>query len=95
MHQVTISMPPQPTPQATSQTASQTAPSAAEAGGNPVAPVEYTLKDLFQKIIASRRLTRADQNRLLMMSATRSAEEKRLIDQIYERLRDGLIRVVD
>lgn len=50
------------------------------------------------RIMASRRITRSDQNVLmsaLLSSDTLTPEEQHLVQQIYKDLRLGLIRVTD
>lgn len=46
------------------------------------------------RILSSRRITRQDQRSLLSLSNL-SREEQRLIDQVFDRLRMGLLKVVD
>jgi hypothetical protein len=54
--------------------------------------------DLVEQIISSRRITKADQMRMMsaLLSQNRiSDREHRQIDRVFEGLRSGLIRVVD
>jgi len=53
-----------------------------------------SLKDVVEHILASRKITRQDQ-RLLLTLTTNNAEEMGLIRLVFDRLRQGLLRVVD
>jgi hypothetical protein len=53
-----------------------------------------SLKDVAEHILSSRRITRRDQRLLLALTAS-SSEELNLISQVFDRLRRGLLKVVD
>ncbi|HIK18952.1 MAG TPA: hypothetical protein IGS53_27215 [Leptolyngbyaceae cyanobacterium M33_DOE_097] len=53
-----------------------------------------SLKDVVDHILVSRKITRQDQ-RLLLTLTTNNAEEMGLIRVVFDRLRQGLLRVVD
>lgn len=53
-----------------------------------------SLQDVVDRILTSRRITRLDQ-RLLVSLANLSHEEQALLNEVFERLRRGLLRVVD
>jgi hypothetical protein len=53
-----------------------------------------SLKDVVERILASRKITRQDQ-RLLLVLTTANLEESRLVSQVFDRLRRGLLKVVD
>lgn len=53
-----------------------------------------SLKDVVDHILNSRRITRMDQ-RLLVSLANLSREEQALLNEVFDRLRRGLLRVVD
>lgn len=61
--------------------------------------ISDTLIDgLFERILGARRLSREDQETfmaLLLSKNNLSEKEQRQIDQVYEALRNGRIRVVD
>ena len=59
-------------------------------------PVD-TLEEMVAKIFATRRITRADQSVLMAMFAGNniSANDKMLINQIYDALNQGRLRVVE
>ena len=50
--------------------------------------------ELLQGILKSRKITRADQSLLMRLSSIHD-EEKRLFNEVYTRLSQGLVRVVD
>ncbi len=52
------------------------------------------LQEVIDRILASRRITRVDQ-RLLISLANLSHEEQALLNQVFDRLHRGLLRVVD
>lgn len=53
-----------------------------------------SLQDVVDRILTSRRITRLDQ-RLLLSLANLSREEQTLLNEVFDRLRRGLLRVVD
>jgi hypothetical protein len=53
-----------------------------------------SLQDVVNRILTSRRITRLDQ-RLLVSLANRSHDEQKLLNEVFDRLRRGLLRVVD
>ena len=53
-----------------------------------------TLQEVVNQILTSRRITRFDQH-LLLAARSLSGEEQRLINQVFDRLRAGFLRVVD
>lgn len=53
-----------------------------------------SLQDVVDRILTSRRITRVDQ-RLLISLANLSREEQTLLNEVFDRLRRGLLRVVD
>jgi hypothetical protein len=53
-----------------------------------------SLKDIVDRILLSRRITRLDQ-RLLLSLANLSRDEQALLNEVFDRLRKGLLRVVD
>ncbi|MBW4695286.1 MAG: hypothetical protein KME27_26345 [Lyngbya sp. HA4199-MV5] len=53
-----------------------------------------SLQDVVDRILTSRRITRLDQ-RLLVSLANLSREEQALLNEVFDRLRRGLLRVVD
>ena len=56
-----------------------------------------SVEDMVAKIFATRRITRADQSVLMAMFAGNniSASDKMLINQIYDALNQGRLRVVE
>jgi hypothetical protein len=54
----------------------------------------FSVEPIAQKILSSRKITRADQH-LLLTPHTLSLQEQRLIDQVFVLFRAGLLRVVD
>jgi hypothetical protein len=56
------------------------------------APV--SLQEVVERILASRQITRLDQQLLLSLSSL-SGDEQNLINQVFDRLRSGLLKVVD
>ncbi len=58
-----------------------------------VAP-PVSLQQVIDRILSSRRITRLDQS-LLMALGCVNAEEQRLINQVFDSLRKGLLRVAD
>ncbi|MBW4473415.1 MAG: hypothetical protein KME45_24020 [Stenomitos rutilans HA7619-LM2] len=53
-----------------------------------------SLQDVVDRILTSRRITRLDQ-RLLVSLANLSREEQAVLNEVFDRLRRGLLRVVD
>jgi len=53
-----------------------------------------SLQAVVDRILTSRRITRVDQ-RLLVSLANLSREEQALLNEVFDRLRRGLLRVVD
>jgi hypothetical protein len=53
-----------------------------------------SLKEVVERILTSRKITRQDQ-RLLLISTASSIEESSLVSQVFDRLRRGLLKVVD
>lgn len=53
-----------------------------------------SLQDVVDRILTSRRITRVDQ-RLLISLANLSRDEQALLNEVFDRLRRGLLRVVD
>ncbi len=53
-----------------------------------------SLNDVVDRILSSRRITRIDQ-RLLIALADRSNDEHTRLNEVFDRLRRGLLRVVD
>lgn len=63
-----------------------------------IEPPTVLVHAIADRIIASRRITRTDQNILmsaLLSSDTLTLEEQNLVQQIYKDLRLGLIRVIE
>lgn len=57
-----------------------------------------TLEELVNRIFSSRKITRNDQQRLMTLLLSKdslSVEENSYIDQVFDRLRKGLIHVTD
>jgi len=64
----------------------------------PTVSVESSLETLVNQIFCSRKITRSDQRvlmSLLLSKDTLTLEESSYIDEVFERLRRGLIHVVD
>ncbi len=64
----------------------------------PTVSVESSLETLVNQIFYSRKITRSDQRvlmSLLLSKDTLTLEESSYIDEVFERLRRGLIHVVD
>ena len=53
-----------------------------------------TLQEVVSRIMTSRRITRSDQH-LLLSTRSLGGEEQRLINQVFDRLRAGFLKVVD
>ena len=53
-----------------------------------------SLKDVVDRILSSRQITRVDQ-RLLLSLSSQNLEERTLLNQVFDRLHRGLLRVVD
>ncbi|MEP1059742.1 hypothetical protein NDI38_14970 [Stenomitos frigidus AS-A4] len=53
-----------------------------------------SLQDVVTRILTSRCITRVDQ-RLLVSLAKLSRDEQALLNEVFDRLRRGLLRVVD
>jgi hypothetical protein len=58
-----------------------------------VAPC-FSLEPIAERILSSRRITRADQL-LLLTPHSLTVQEQALVNRVFDRLRSGLIRVVD
>jgi hypothetical protein len=59
---------------------------------------EASVKDVVERIFASRRITRADQRRFmaaLMSKDALTTEEHDQINRVFDGLRRGILRVVD
>lgn len=59
---------------------------------------QLTLEEIVTHIFSTRRITRSDQRRLMSMLLSKDSlnhEEQSYIDQVFESLRRGVIRVVD
>lgn len=56
--------------------------------------LQDSLQNVVDRILSSRRITRVDQ-RLLVSLANLSREEQALLNEVFDRLRRGLLRVVD
>jgi hypothetical protein len=54
----------------------------------------FSIESIVEKILRSRRITREDQH-LLLTPHPLNVQEQRLIDQVFDRLRSGFLRVVD
>ncbi|MBM0742999.1 hypothetical protein JOY44_15525 [Phormidium sp. CLA17] len=52
------------------------------------------LEEIVERILATRQITRVDQHSLLTLSNL-NAKEKLLINRLFDRLRSGLLKVVD
>jgi hypothetical protein len=64
----------------------------------PTVSIESSLETLVNQIFSSRKITRSDQRvlmSLLLSKDTLTLEESSYIDEVFERLRRGLIHVVD
>lgn len=55
---------------------------------------QIKVQDIVERILASRRITRMDQQ-LLFSLRTLSADEQALINKVFDRLQQGFIRVSD
>lgn len=53
-----------------------------------------SLREVVERILASRKITRQDQRLLLVLTAA-GIEESLLVSQVFDRLRQGLLKVVD
>lgn len=53
-----------------------------------------SLQEVVDRILTSRKITRIDQRLLLSLSSL-SWEEQTLINQVFDRLRNGFLKVVD
>jgi len=58
------------------------------------APLSNALEQLVDRILSSRQITRQDQHSLLALYNL-TVQEQALINRLFDRLRRGLIRVVD
>ncbi len=58
------------------------------------APTADTLEQVVARILTSRKITRQDQHSLLHLYNL-TTQERDLINRLFDRLRSGLIRVVD
>jgi hypothetical protein len=54
----------------------------------------FSVTPIAEKILNSRQITRADQQ-LLLIPHPLSLQEQQLIDRVFDRLRQGFLRVVD
>ncbi|MBE7380692.1 MAG: hypothetical protein F6J95_004705 [Leptolyngbya sp. SIO1E4] len=56
-----------------------------------------TTETKIEKILANRRITRKDQQQLMLMfsQGALTSSDKELINRIYKALRQGLVKVVD
>ena len=52
------------------------------------------LESIVERILSTRRITRVDQHSLLALGNL-TAQEKQLINRVFDRLRMGLLKVVD
>lgn len=59
-----------------------------------IRPQQSTVRDIVERIFESHRITRADQRSLLSKS-TITDEEERLINQVFDELKRGVLRVTD
>jgi hypothetical protein len=55
---------------------------------------QSALQEVVDRIFASRQITRQDQQLLLSLFQS-SVEEQRLINRVFDRLRNGFLKVVD
>lgn len=53
-----------------------------------------SLQEVVDRILTSRKITRIDQRLLLSLNSL-NWEEQTLINQVFDRLRNGLLKVVD
>jgi hypothetical protein len=53
-----------------------------------------SIQQVVERILTTRRITRLDQH-LLLMTQQLTLEERTLVNQIFDRLRQGLLKVVD
>jgi hypothetical protein len=53
-----------------------------------------SIQDIVNRILASRQITRIDQHLLLSLSSL-NTDDRNLINLIFDRLRSGLLKVVD
>jgi hypothetical protein len=53
-----------------------------------------SLEQVINRILASRRITHEDQH-LLLQTRTLTPQEQALINRLFDKLRNGLIKVVD
>ena len=53
-----------------------------------------SLQDVVNRILTSRRITRLDQ-RLLVSLSNLSRDDQALLNEVFDRLRKGLLKVVD
>lgn len=59
---------------------------------------QISFQEVAHQILATRRITRADQNRFMMAAFAKDAlsrDEQLLVDQVFEALKRGLVKVVD
>lgn len=59
---------------------------------------QTSFQQVANQILATRRITRADQNRFMMAALAKdslSRDEQRLADQVFEALKRGLVKVVE
>ena len=52
------------------------------------------LEEIAERILTTRQITRVDQHSLLILG-TLNSQEKLLINRVFDRLRMGLLKVVD
>ncbi len=55
---------------------------------------DLTVQDIVDRILSSRRITRYDQHLLFALNSL-NADEQSLINQVFDRLRRGFLKVVD
>ncbi|NJR67609.1 MAG: hypothetical protein HC771_02300 [Synechococcales cyanobacterium CRU_2_2] len=56
------------------------------------------VRDITEQILATRRITRGDQQRLMVTLLSKdalSSEDRAMIDRIFDQLQRGLLHVVD
>ncbi len=57
-------------------------------------PPPMSLEQVVNRILTSRQITHEDQH-LLLLSRTLTPQEQALINRVFDRLRRGLLKVVD
>ncbi|EKQ70801.1 hypothetical protein OsccyDRAFT_1106 [Leptolyngbyaceae cyanobacterium JSC-12] len=58
------------------------------------APYPTSFEQAVDRILASRRITRADQQLLLSLQDL-TAQQRAMVNRLFDRLRSGLLKVVD